>query len=62
MLYIYKSGESKQKSEFETKYKNFICFHYNKKDYIKFHCLNKDKSIIYIDVITIKNDLISQSF
>ena len=57
-LYIYENNENKRKSELEIKYKNFIYFYYNKKDYIKFHYLNKNKSIIYIDIITIKNDLI----
>ena len=60
--YIYKNDKSKRKSEFEIKYKNLIYFHYNKKYHIKSHYLNKNKSIIYIDVITIKNDSISQSF
>ena len=58
ILYIYKSNESKRKSEFEIEYKNFIYFYYNKKDYIKLDYLNKNKSIIYIVVVIIKNDLI----
>ena len=58
--YIYKNNENKRKSEFEIEYKDFIYFYYNKKDYIKFNCSNKDKSIIYVIVIMIKNDLISQ--
>ena len=59
MLYIYKNNESKRKSEFEIKYKNLIYFYYNKKNHIKFNYLNKNKSIIYIVVIIIKNDSIS---
>ena len=61
ILYIYKNNENKRKNEFEIEYKNFICFYYNKKDYIKLNYLNKDKLIIYIINIIIKNDLISQS-
>ena len=57
--HIYKSNESKRKNEFEIEYKNFICFHYNKKDHIKFNYSNKNKLIIYIVVVIIKNDLIS---
>ena len=57
--YIYKNDENKRKSEFEIEYKNFIYFYYNKKDYIKFNCSNKNKLIIYVIVITIKNDSIS---
>ena len=57
--YIYKNNESKRKSKFEIEYKKFICFYYNKKDYIKFNYSNKNKSIIYIVVIIIKNDSIS---
>ena len=57
--HIYKNDENKQKSEFEIKYKNLICFHYNKKNYIKFNYSNKNKSIIYVVVVIIKNDLIS---
>ena len=56
--HIYKNDENKRKSEFEIEYKNFIYFHCDKKDYIKFNCLNKNKSIIYIVIIIIKNDLI----
>ena len=54
--HIYKNNENKRKSEFEIKYKNFICFYYNKKDCIKFNYLNKNKLIIYVIVIIIKND------
>ena len=61
LLYIYKNSKNKRKSELETKYKNLIYYYCDKKDYIKFYCLNKDKSIICVDVIIIKNDLISQS-
>ena len=57
--HIYKNDENKRKSEFKIEYKIFICFHYNKKGYIKFNCSNKNKSIIYIVIVTIKNDLIS---
>ena len=57
--HIYKNDENKRKSEFEIKYKNFICFHYNKKDHIKSNYSNKNKSIIYVVIIIIKNDLIS---
>ena len=60
--HIYENNENKRKSEFEIEYKNFIYFYYNKKGYIKFNCLNKNKSIIYIVVVIIKNDSISQSF
>ena len=59
--HIYKNNENKRKSEFEIEYKKFIYFHYNKKGYIKFNYSNKNKSIIYIVVIIIKNDSISQS-
>ena len=59
--HIYKNNEDKRKSEFEIEYKKFIYFHYNKKNHIKFNYLNKNKSIIYVVIITIKNDLISQS-
>ena len=59
--HIYKNNEDKRKSEFEIEYKNFIYFYYNKKNHIKFNYLNKNKSIIYVIIITIKNDLISQS-
>ena len=58
ILYIYKSDKNKRKNEFEIEYKNFIYFHYNKKGYIKLNYSNKDKSIIYIVIITIKNDSI----
>ena len=61
ILYIYKNNEGKRKSEFEIEYKLFIYFHYNKKGYIKFNYSNKNKLIIYVVVIIIKNDLISQS-
>ena len=54
--YIYKNDENKQKSEFEIEYKNFIYFHYDKKGHIKFNCSNKNKSIIYIIVVIIKNN------
>ena len=57
--HIYKNNENKRKNEFESKYKNFICFYYNKKDYIKLNYSNKNKSIIYIVIIIIKNNLIS---
>ena len=57
--HIYKNDEDKRKSEFEIEYKNFIYFHYNKKDHIKLNYSNKNKSIIYIIVNIIKNDLIS---
>ena len=57
--YIYKNNENKRKSEFEIEYKDFIYFYYDKKDYIKFNYSNKNKSIIYIVVIIIKNDSIS---
>ena len=57
--YIYKNNEDKRKSEFEIEYKKFIYFHYNKKGYIKFNYSNKNKSIIYVVVVIIKNDLIS---
>ena len=60
VLYIYENNENKRKSEFEIEYKNFICFYCDKKDYIKFNYSNKNKSIIYVIVITIKNDSISQ--
>ena len=60
--HIYKNDKNKRKSEFEIEYKNFIYFHCNKKGYIKFNYSNKNKSIIYIVIIIIKNDLISQSF
>ena len=59
ILYIYKNNEDKRKSEFEIEYKKFICFYRDKKGYIKFNYSNKDKSIIYIIIITIKIDLIS---
>ena len=59
--HIYKNNKNKRKSEFEIEYKIFIYFYYDKKDYIKFNYLNKNKSIIYIVVIIIKNDSISQS-
>ena len=49
----------KIKNDIEIKYKKFIYFYYNKKGYIKFNCLNKIKSIIYIVVIITKNDSIS---
>ena len=58
ILYIYENSESKRKNELEIKYKNFIYFHYDKKGYIKSHYSNKNKSIIYIIIITIKNDSI----
>ena len=57
--HIYKNDENKRKSEFEIEYKDFIYFYYNKKDYIKFNYSNKNKSIIYVVVVIIKNDLIS---
>ena len=61
--HIYKNNENKRKSEIEIEYKIFIYFYYNKKDYIKFNCSNKNKSIIYIIIIIIKkNDSISQLF
>ena len=60
VLYIHKSNEGKRKNKFEIEYKNFIYFYYDKKDYIKFNYLNKDKSIIYIVIIMIKNDSTSQ--
>ena len=60
VLYIYENNENKRKSEFEIEYKNFIYFYCDKKDYIKFNYSNKNKSIIYVIVITIKNDSISQ--
>ena len=56
--YIYKNDKNKWKSEFEIKYKNFIYFYYDKKNYIKFNYLNKNKLIIYIVFIIIKNDSI----
>ena len=56
--HIYKNNENKRKSEFEIEYKKFIYFYYNKKSYIKFNYSNKNKSIIYIVVIIIKNNLI----
>ena len=59
ILHIYENNKDKRKSEFEIEYKNFIYFHYKKKGYIKFNYLNKNKSIIYVIVIIIKNDLIS---
>ena len=58
--HIYENNENKRKSEFEIEYKNFIYFHCDKKDYIKFNYSNKNKSIIYIVIVTIKNDSISQ--
>ena len=58
--HIYKNNENKRKSEFEIEYKNFIYFHYNKKGYIKFNYLNKNKLIIYVIIIITKNDSISQ--
>ena len=61
ILYIYENNENKRKSEFEIEYKNFIYFHYNKKDHIKFNYSNKNKLIIYIVVVIIKNDLTPQS-
>ena len=57
--HIYENNENKRKSEFKIEYKNFIYFHYDKKNYIKFNYLNKDKSIIYIVIVIIKNDSIS---
>ena len=57
--HIYKNDKDKWKSEFEIEYKNLIYFHYNKKSYIKFNYSNKNKSIIYVVVIIIKNDSIS---
>ena len=60
ILYIYENDKGKRKIEIEIEYKNFIYFHYDKKDYIKFNYSNKNKSIIYVVIITIKNDLISQ--
>ena len=59
--HIYKNNKDKRKSEFEIEYKKFIYFYYNKKGYIKFNYLNKNKSIIYIVIIIIKNDSTSQS-
>ena len=59
--HIYKNNESKRKSELEIKYKIFIYFHYDKKNHIKPYYSNKNKSIIYVIVIIIKNDSISQS-
>ena len=60
--HIYKNDENKRKSEFEIEYKNLICFHYDKKGYIKLNYSNKNKLIIYIVYIIItKNDSISQS-
>ena len=61
ILHIYENNEDKWKSEFEIEYKKFIYFHYDKKDYIKFNCSSKNKSIIYIIIIMIKNNSISQS-
>ena len=61
ILHIYKNNENKRKSEFEIEYKNLIYFHYNKKDHIKSNYSNKNKSIIYIVIIIIKNDSTSQS-
>ena len=57
--HIYENNKNKRKSEFEIEYKNFICFYCNKKDYIKFNYSNKNKLIIYVIIIIIKNDLIS---
>ena len=57
--HIYKNNENKRKSEFEIEYKDFIYFYYDKKDYIKFNYSNKNKSIIYIVIVIIKNDSIS---
>ena len=57
--HIYKNNENKRKNEIEIEYKNFIYFYYDKKDHIKLNYLNKNKSIIYIVIITIKNNLIS---
>ena len=59
--HIYENNEDKRKSEFKIEYKNLIYFHYDKKNHIKFNCLNKNKLIIYVIVITIKNDSTSQS-
>ena len=38
--HIYKNDKNKRKSELETKYKNFIYFYYDKKDYIKSYYSN----------------------
>ena len=59
--HIYENNENKRKNEFEIEYKNFIYFHYDKKGHIKLNYSNKNKSIIYVVVVIIKNDSISQS-
>ena len=57
--HIYKNDKDKRKSEFEIEYKIFICFHCDKKGHIKSNYLNKNKSIIYVVIIIIKNDSVS---
>ena len=61
LSHIQKNDEDKRKNEYKIEYKNFSYFHCDKKGYIKSHYSNKDKSIIYIIVITTKNDSVSQS-
>ena len=62
IAHIYKNNKNKRKSEFEIEYKNLIYFYYDKKDHIKFNYSNKNKLFIYVIVVIIKNNSISQSF
>ena len=58
--HIYKNNKDKKKSEFEIEYKNLIYFHCDKKNHIKSNYSNKNKLIIYVVIVIIKNDSISQ--
>ena len=60
LSHIYKNNENKRKSEYKIEYKNLTYFHYDKKDHIKSYYSNKNKLFIYVNVVTTKNDSISQ--